>query len=100
MDKEGNGQVPSGLGRRHEEMPTTILTRKEWFALPKELTRGRRTITHKLYGTIQPPNYVVLFLNVQKHRELTAAIYLIFIYEGKRNVKQLTQIASVRAEML
>lgn len=58
------------LGIRHEDIPTTILTRKEWLALSKELTRGRRTITHKLYGTIQPPNYAVLFLNVRKHRSL------------------------------
>jgi hypothetical protein len=58
------------LGIRHEEKPTTILTRKEWLALPKELTRGKRTITHKLYGMIQPPNYSLLFLNVRKHRSL------------------------------
>lgn len=58
------------LGIRHEEIPTTILTRKEWLALPKEITRGKRTITHKLYGTIQPPNYSVVFLNVRKHRSL------------------------------
>ena len=87
MDK-----YPQQLGRRHEEMPTTILTRKEWFALPKELTRGRRTITHKLYGTIQPPNYVVLFLNVRKHRSLNELRYRIIsqlarsrFRDGKQN---------------
>ncbi len=58
------------LGIRNEEIPTTILTRKDWLALPKEHTRRRRTITHKLYGTIQPPNYNMLFLNVRKHRSL------------------------------
>ncbi|MGC2573545.1 MAG: hypothetical protein WA364_18685 [Candidatus Nitrosopolaris sp.] len=46
------------------------MTRKDWLALPKELTRGKRTITHKLYGAIQPPNYSVIFLNVRKHRSL------------------------------
>ena len=80
------------LGIRHEEMPTTILTRKEWLALPKDLTRGRRTITHKLYGTIQPPNYAVLFLNVRKHRSLNELRYTIIsqltrsrFRDGKQN---------------
>jgi hypothetical protein len=87
MDK-----YPQQLGRRHEEMPTTILTMKEWFALPKELTRGRRTITHKLYGTIQHPNYAVLFLNVRKHRSLNELRYRIIsqlacsrFRDGKQN---------------
>jgi hypothetical protein len=35
------------LGIRHEEIPITILTGKEWLALPKEITRGKRTIMHK-----------------------------------------------------
>ncbi|MGB6531228.1 MAG: hypothetical protein WBF33_24235 [Candidatus Nitrosopolaris sp.] len=58
------------LGIRHGEIPTIILTRKEWRALRKERTRVRRTMTHKLYGTIQPRNYNMLFLNVRKHRSL------------------------------
>jgi len=58
------------LGIPDEEIPATILTRKDWLALPKELTRGKRTITHKLYGTIQPPNYSVIFLNIRRHTSL------------------------------
>ncbi|MFY9871367.1 MAG: hypothetical protein WAK17_16755 [Candidatus Nitrosopolaris sp.] len=33
-DKEGSGQVLQ-LGIRHGEIPTIILTRKEWRSLPK-----------------------------------------------------------------
>jgi hypothetical protein len=79
------------LGIRHEEIPTAILTRKEWLALPKELTTGRRTITHKLYGTIQPPNYTVLFLNVRKHsglKELRNTIINQLALSRFRNGKQ------------
>ncbi len=58
------------LGIPDEEIPRCILTRKEWLDLPKELTKGKRTITHKIYGTIQTPNYTTMFLNVRKHRNL------------------------------
>ena len=58
----------------------------------KGADKRERTITHNLYGTIQPPNYVVLFLNVQKHRSLNELRYRIIsqlarsrFRDGKQN---------------
>ena len=59
------------LGIPRNEIPHTILTRKEWLELPKEVTKGKRTITHRIYGAIQPPNYSQMFLNVRKHKTMS-----------------------------
>lgn len=58
------------LGIPGQEIPRIVLTRKEWLALPGELTKGRRTTTHRVYGTIIPPKYTLVFLNVRKHKTL------------------------------
>lgn len=58
------------IGIPQNEIPYTILTRKEWLELPKEITKGKRTITHRIYGAIQSPNYTPIFLNVRKHKNL------------------------------
>jgi hypothetical protein len=58
------------LGIPAQEIPRIVLTRKEWLALPRELTKGRRTITHRIYGTTVPPRYTLVFLNVRKHKTL------------------------------
>jgi hypothetical protein len=52
-----------------QEIPRIILTRKEWLALPKELSHGLRTPTHKKLGTIRPRSRI-MFLNVRSHRSL------------------------------
>jgi hypothetical protein len=58
------------IGIPQNEIPYTILTRKEWLELPKEIIKGKRTITHRIYGTIQSPDYTLMFLNVRKHKNL------------------------------
>ena len=58
------------LGIPAQEIPLIVLTRKEWLALPRDLTKGRRTITHRVYGTTVPPKYILVFLNVRKHKTL------------------------------
>ena len=58
------------LGIPGQEIPRIVLTRKEWLQLPRELTKGRRTITHRIYGTTIPPKYTLVFLNVRKHKTL------------------------------
>ena len=57
------------IGMPKQEIPRIILTRKEWLALPKELTHGLRTTTHKKLGTIRPRSRI-MFLNVRSHRSL------------------------------
>jgi hypothetical protein len=57
------------IGMPKQEIPRIILTRKEWLALPKELTHGLRTTTHKKLGTIKPRSRI-MFLNVRSHRSL------------------------------
>jgi hypothetical protein len=57
------------IGMPKQEIPRIILTRKEWLALPKELTHGLRTTTHKKLGTIKP-RARIMFLNVRSHRSL------------------------------
>ena len=38
------------IGILEEDMPKVIFTRKEVLTMPIQLTRGRRTVTHKCYG--------------------------------------------------
>jgi hypothetical protein len=57
------------IGMPKDEIPRIILTRKGWLALPKELTYGLRTTTHKNLGIIKPRSRII-FLNVRSHRSL------------------------------
>jgi hypothetical protein len=57
------------IGMPKQEIPRIILTRKEWLALPKELTNGHRTTIHKKLGTIKPRSRI-MFLTVRSHRSL------------------------------
>jgi hypothetical protein len=57
------------IGMPNQEIPRIIMTRKDWLALPKELTHGLRTTTHKNLGIIKPRSRI-MFLNVRSHRNL------------------------------
>ena len=57
------------IGMPKDEIPRIILTRKDWLTLPKELTHGLRTTTHKNLGIIKPRSRII-FLNVRSHRSL------------------------------
>src|SRR5205807_6995945 len=57
------------IGMPNQEIPRIIMTRKDWLALPKELTHGLRTTTHKNLGIIKPRSRI-MFLNVRSHRSL------------------------------
>jgi hypothetical protein len=55
------------IGVSEKDMPTVIFTRKEVLALPKELTVGRRTVTHKCLGICFRRAKTIL-IHVKKHR--------------------------------
>lgn len=55
------------IGVSEKDMPAIIFTRKEVLALPKELTAGRRTVTHKCLGICFRHAKTIL-IHVKKHR--------------------------------
>jgi len=57
------------IGMPKQEIPRIILTRKDWLALPKELTHGLRTTTYKNLAIIKPRSRI-MFLNVRSHSSL------------------------------
>src|SRR5437764_1318519 len=57
------------IGMPKQEIPRIILTRKEWLALPKQLTHGIRTTTHKKLGMIKPRSRI-MFLNVRSQKSI------------------------------
>ena len=54
------------IGITAQEMPDIVFTRREVLAMPKELTAGRRTVTHKCLGICFCRARTIL-INVKKH---------------------------------
>ncbi|HZD33575.1 MAG TPA: hypothetical protein VE130_00075 [Nitrososphaeraceae archaeon] len=54
------------IGITAQETPNIVFTRREVFTMPKELTAGRRTVTHKCLGICFPRAKTIL-INVKKH---------------------------------
>jgi hypothetical protein len=54
------------IGIAEQDMPSVVFTRKEVLAMPKELTAGRRTVTHKCLGICFCGAKTIL-INVKKH---------------------------------
>ncbi|HEY7081091.1 MAG TPA: hypothetical protein VH500_15445 [Nitrososphaeraceae archaeon] len=64
------GEYGRQVGITHQEMPNIVFTRKEVLAMPKELTAGRRTVTHKCLGICFCRARTIL-INVKKHTSYT-----------------------------
>ena len=54
------------IGVRSPDMPKVVFSRKEVLSIPKELTSGRRTVTHKYLGICFRRAKTIL-INVKKH---------------------------------
>jgi hypothetical protein len=54
------------IGITAQDMPKVVFTRKEVLAMPKDLTVGRRTVTHKCLGICFRRAKTIL-INVKKH---------------------------------
>ncbi|HJT49027.1 MAG TPA: hypothetical protein VJ729_12670 [Nitrososphaeraceae archaeon] len=54
------------IGIAPQEIPLVVFSRKEVLAMPKELTAGRRTVTHKCLGICFRKARTIL-INVKKH---------------------------------
>jgi hypothetical protein len=54
------------IGITPHEMPNIVFTRRELLAMPKELTAGRRTVSHKYLGICFRSARTIL-INVKKH---------------------------------
>src|SRR5918911_4319511 len=54
------------IGITAHEMPNIVFTRRELLAMPKELTAGRRTVSHKYLGICFRSARTIL-INVKKH---------------------------------
>jgi hypothetical protein len=57
------------IGIPEKDTPAIVCTRKEVLDLPKELTQGRRTVTHKCFG-IYFRRAKTIFINVKNHSSL------------------------------
>jgi hypothetical protein len=54
------------IGITEQEIPNVVFSRKEVLALPRELTAGRRTVTHRYFGLCFRKAQTIL-INVKKH---------------------------------
>jgi hypothetical protein len=59
-------QYGQQIGITAQEIPNMVFTRREVLAMPKELTAGRRTVTHKCLGICFRRAKTIL-INVKKH---------------------------------
>jgi hypothetical protein len=57
------------IGITERDIPSIVFTRKEVLEMPKELTAGRRTVTHKCLGICFRRARTIL-IHVKKHRSL------------------------------
>ena len=59
------------IGIMPQEIPKVVFSRKEVLAMPKELTAGRRSVTHKYLGVCFRKARTIL-INVKKHASYAA----------------------------
>jgi hypothetical protein len=57
------------IGIPHKDVPKVVFSRKGVLELPRELTEGRRTVTHKCLG-ICFRKAKAIFISVKKHKSL------------------------------